>query len=329
MYDKGVRLGVIGLAVLAVTSQASRGQDHFEERIKTVTVVDANGVPVPDARVYTGECLVWDNRAQTVRLTEQPPRYRTDANGVFSFEFARQGADGICFTTDASFERMGCLYIARGDPAETYTLRLEKLARIKGIVQSDKAMFSDVHVRLYYDAPKAQYPLFSADCHLDTPVHEMTLDILCPAGRDLNLCVEPQESFFDKYQEHREIVALKPGQVFNVHWFMLEPISGFKAFGRPAPELQVAEWVKGEPVTLAELRGKVVLLHFWGVWCGKSRDALSRLAKLHEKCGRDGLVTISKQCFWPITIRRSPLKGATDGTTETEDQATSHDLAGQ
>lgn len=29
------------------------------------------------------------------------------------------------------------------------------------------------------------------------------------------------------------------------------------------------------------------------------------------------LVTISKQCVWPIPIDRSPLKGATDGTTET------------
>jgi len=51
MRDRGMRMGVAGLAVLLLAAQASWGRVPFETQIKTITVVDANGVPVPDARV--------------------------------------------------------------------------------------------------------------------------------------------------------------------------------------------------------------------------------------------------------------------------------------
>lgn len=51
MRNRGMQIGVIGLTILALTPQAGWGQTRFETQIKTVVVVDANGVPVPDARV--------------------------------------------------------------------------------------------------------------------------------------------------------------------------------------------------------------------------------------------------------------------------------------
>jgi len=39
--------------------------------------------------------------------------------------------------------------------------------------------------------------------------------------------------------------------------------------GKPAPALQVADWMNtagDKPLDLAKLRGKVVVLKFWGVW---------------------------------------------------------------
>ena len=38
-----------------------------------------------------------------------------------------------------------------------------------------------------------------------------------------------------------------------------------KMEGKPAPEWQIEEWISGE-TTLKDLRGKVVLIDFWGVW---------------------------------------------------------------
>lgn len=294
MRDRGMRMGIVGLAILALAAQAGWGRVPFETQIKTITVVDVNGVSVPEARVYRGECLVRDSRAQTVRMTEGAPWQRTDADGAFSFEFVRQGSGRPYFFTDASFERMGCLYIARKDPNESYTVRLEKPARIKGVIRSSKVPLSDVHVKLYYVVPeKARWPLLSADYNLQSPGHEVTLDLLCPAGCDLNLQIEPEGSALRKYQKDQEIAPLKPGQVLDIGSIELHATSGFKAFGKPATELHMSEWVKGEPVTLAELKGKVVLLDFWGLWCGPCRKAMPKLAELHEKYALDGLVIIA------------------------------------
>ena len=38
-----------------------------------------------------------------------------------------------------------------------------------------------------------------------------------------------------------------------------------KMEGQPAPEWQIEEWISGE-TTLKDLRGKVVLIDFWGTW---------------------------------------------------------------
>jgi len=38
-----------------------------------------------------------------------------------------------------------------------------------------------------------------------------------------------------------------------------------KLEGQPAPVWEVEKWVQGE-VSATELKGKVVLLDFWGVW---------------------------------------------------------------
>ena len=36
--------------------------------------------------------------------------------------------------------------------------------------------------------------------------------------------------------------------------------------GKPPPALEVQSWIGTSPLTLANLRGKVVLLDFWGKW---------------------------------------------------------------
>lgn len=64
--------------------------------------------------------------------------------------------------------------------------------------------------------------------------------------------------------------------------------------GKPAPEIRgVSAWKNSPGVTLAELRGKVVLLDFWGWWCSPCvRRAIPDLMQLHEEFNGKGLVII-------------------------------------
>jgi thiol-disulfide isomerase/thioredoxin len=65
--------------------------------------------------------------------------------------------------------------------------------------------------------------------------------------------------------------------------------------GKAPPALQVKGWVNtegGKEVTLDGLRGKVVVLDFWGVWCGPCRAAMPHLKELYARHKDEGLVVI-------------------------------------
>src|SRR5262245_44060291 len=64
--------------------------------------------------------------------------------------------------------------------------------------------------------------------------------------------------------------------------------------GKPAPEIQAADWIHGDGRTsLADFRGEVVLLEFWKAKCGASRAEIRHLVKLTEDYGRRGLAVIA------------------------------------
>jgi uncharacterized protein (TIGR03067 family) len=62
--------------------------------------------------------------------------------------------------------------------------------------------------------------------------------------------------------------------------------------GQPAPELEgVVAW-RGPKVKLADLKGKYVLLEFWGYWCGPCVYAMPVVIELHEKFGDKGVTIV-------------------------------------
>jgi thiol-disulfide isomerase/thioredoxin len=60
---------------------------------------------------------------------------------------------------------------------------------------------------------------------------------------------------------------------------------------QPAPELTV-EWI-GKPRTLADFRGRVVLLAFWGMRCGTCMNAMPDLQRLQETYEGRGLSVVA------------------------------------
>jgi thiol-disulfide isomerase/thioredoxin len=63
--------------------------------------------------------------------------------------------------------------------------------------------------------------------------------------------------------------------------------------GREAPEISIQSWINSEPLTLADLRGQVVLMEFWATWCKPCREMFPKLKKLHDEYAARGLVLLS------------------------------------
>lgn len=65
----------------------------------------------------------------------------------------------------------------------------------------------------------------------------------------------------------------------------LEPAVGL-AEGNRAPDFTVMT-AAGDAVTVSELRGKVVLLNFWGTWCGPCRREMPEFQRVYDSFSQD------------------------------------------
>ena len=55
----------------------------------------------------------------------------------------------------------------------------------------------------------------------------------------------------------------------------------YELWGKPVPDFSATD-LDGSPISLQDYRGKVVLLDFWGVWCGFCIDEMPNLKKIYD-----------------------------------------------
>ena len=95
-----------------------------------------------------------------------------------------------------------------------------------------------------------------------------------PAGTETVLRAEDPKAWRDQS---------KPA--LRAYWDTLE--------GKPAPELSgLSEWLGTDARSLADLRGKVVLIDMWATWCRPCRAGFPHLKQLHKRHTDEGLVIL-------------------------------------
>ncbi len=81
--------------------------------------------------------------------------------------------------------------------------------------------------------------------------------------------------------------------------------SGTDLVGKPAPEWGELAWLNSAPLSLKQLRGKVVLLRFWTNTCPFCEATAPALRRLHQDFAGRGLVVIGMYHPKPPGARRS------------------------
>jgi thiol-disulfide isomerase/thioredoxin len=75
--------------------------------------------------------------------------------------------------------------------------------------------------------------------------------------------------------------------------------------GDEAPALQIAKWVKGEPITEFE-SGKVYVVEFWATWCGPCIGGMPHVSELQEKYKDEGVRIIGVN-IWDEPAKVAPF----------------------
>ncbi|MEE2906843.1 MAG: TlpA disulfide reductase family protein [Planctomycetota bacterium] len=73
------------------------------------------------------------------------------------------------------------------------------------------------------------------------------------------------------------------------------------SIGKPAPDFTL-ESLDGQTISLASLKGKVVILDFWATWCGPCRKGLPVLMEIAESEASRGVV------LWSVDLREPAQK---------------------
>lgn len=100
--------------------------------------------------------------------------------------------------------------------------------------------------------------------------------------------------------------------------------------GKPAPAFVADFAINGKPLRLAELRGKVVLLDFWAVWCGPCLRTFPHLRDWHREFKGQGLEVVGLTTYYEFADfdrEAGKLKRADPKLTRIQEQNMLKDFA--
>ena len=253
-----------------------QGYVAYPEKIRMV-VSDRFGKPVEGATVARfAELMVQEGRETAT------PKYSgavtTNAEGIATFMF-NEPPGIVCHekTSQIAFPNLTPASMASGKVQITLS-PAQRLAGSLSCKERDRDQpLGRVWVRLYnqggsvvssylstdekflFQVPPGSYKLFAYGPEFDGQTTSVTVG------------EEAQSNFVRIELSETKLIRLK---------------------GHTAPDfVEIASWY-GEPVHLSDLKGRYVLIDFWGYWCGPCVASVPKLMELHARFSDKGLVVI-------------------------------------
>lgn len=280
------------LAVIAGTPLYSDDEQPEKKHPFTVRFVDEAGKPVAEA--LAGVTAYFGNEGKTLPAVDESGWHywqdaKTDGEGHSHFPDGAQ-LDHLCLVARHSGRKL--IAIEKIDPAKfdprksrsTATVTMHPECRVSGrltcseLAQRKRAV-GWANVYLNREGCRA------LGCTSD----EQSFHFFVPPG---DFTVNAYGTYVHGVEKK---ITVKPGQrELAVEAIDLPAKRLALLQGRPAPELTgVVTWKNGPAVNLASLRGKCVILDFWGYWCGPCVQRMPDLFKLYDKYRESGLEVVS------------------------------------
>ncbi len=255
-----------------------------------MTVTDPAGKPMAGAILFS-----WMARVETQANRGSNPPLEYD-------DIATTGADGVA---EVPYEILAEHPLAARDPARkligfsaespaslrhgAITLRLYPQCLLRGTLMCD-------------ELTKAAKPLDRTKVTLNYKDLQL-LGFYSSYSNDFEFPVPPGDYMlyvFGTNVSHKYVsVTVRAGNTeLRVPPIHLTPSNLVALQGHPAPELAGVVGWKGQPVKLTDLKGKYVLIDFWGYWCHPCVLAMPDLMELHERFKGKGLAIIGVHADW-------------------------------
>jgi thiol-disulfide isomerase/thioredoxin len=174
----------------------------------------------------------------------------------------------VAINADRAEGAVGVLYADLKNPE--ITLRLAPLCDVTAAISNkslpDTRSASEILVRSG-NVNLVRAPVVDGKVEMQLPLGEYSMVIINPNANPetLNFSVGP-----NRKRLSLGLTTLIPTRLAAL-------------IGHEAPELRgIAAWRNGSPVTLADLRGKVVILDFWGYWRGPCLASMPSLMKVND-----------------------------------------------
>jgi thiol-disulfide isomerase/thioredoxin len=272
---------------------SSTSESADEAKAITLRVVDLEGQPVAGAMV--GDYATWEKGGDLPefhgfgdprkdidgQLTNSEGIYLIDATTVAAGQvFGPRAAYAIA----ADRKLVGLAELAKADLDGVLEITMHPWCVVEVTVDSRELAELGHPLELIksYVYWKDYRPFF-------TKSTKKQLRFLLPPGK-YNFDVYGSQVVWDQQLE----IEIATGQRTRKLEFDLPAKPLGRLLGHQAPEFDgIAAWRGSDPLRMDDLRGKYVLLEFWGCWCGPCVGSMPQLVKLYEEFHDHGLDVIA------------------------------------